>query len=873
MCVGRRGVIPNFLICFDSNMASTSKMTLPSFKSVATTDVFDSRPSSLHPPTPTNESFSNRGPLAEDSPRSGSNTNTPLMLKSSIQVCVRVRPLSNGAVSAPSSESAISATGPGFIRDAGAKESISSNLPEPSKGNGGEPGVHGRLGGRRRETRLQAPVATSSPYPLPPAHNPLTGRTSKIRPISLRRPPSQPMPKRPSSSSILGPESTLDSEEKTTEKAPESSWIVESNTLRQAGENGARRVPYTLDRVFGPNSRTSDLYVDSIRPVVLSAVQGYHGSVLAYGQTGSGKTHTMTGVPSEQGVVPLAVHDVFSEVGALSQSDHRQYTIKVSYLEIYNEHVNDLLSPESTTTQDLGATANPGNSSVKIMESRSRGVFVHGAREEIVSTPSHAFSLLAVGDARRQSGATEMNQRSSRSHAVFRLLIESKQSHGTGKSTRVSSLSLVDLAGSECAKSTNSTGGRLREGQHINRSLMTLAQVVWKLAEISDKGTTSGGHIPYRDSKLTRLLQPSLGGNARVCVICTISPSLQNVDQSHDTLKFAARAKRIKQEAKIVEVIDEKTQIKKYKRQIEELKRQLAASRAKQKSIEERDLELSPALSGPIIPLSPPSHAQANTRIGDEEAQNLLAAVRDLEKVASSFKPSESTRKHFLDDDDDFDDDYSTNSYDDDLRSTVSSLTSPTQIEAYRESPSLDVREAKVASNNERRFERAVGDLRGAVETMLRKRGGVASSVTMTPSTAPESESTLHKNPSFRQDDEVLKLRAQLQRQETKTTLRQADTSFLQGQLEKKESILKDVSAILDEVEKRQQELEAENRRMKEELTMVSATIGPCCAGRCVFLSQYDATNPNSPPSVASSQKTEHKRTSSKTRERSHVKY
>lgn len=838
-------------------------------------------PASL-PSTPTfgSNPLIPRSPIMpEGSPKSlpaGLRKESTATMKSSIQVCVRVRPLSNSGAGANSiSGSTGSVAGTSIADgDAGTKELISGHSPsvatESPRSDAGDSGAPSRVGGRRRETRLLPPAPASSHCPLPTAPN--SNRTGRVRPNPLRRASSQLMLKRPFALNVNTSESSIASEEKTAEKGTVSSWIVDSNTLRQATENGTRRTSYTLDRIFGPNSRTAELYVDSIRPVVLSAVQGYHGSVLAYGQTGSGKTHTMTGVPSEQGVVPLAVHDVFSEVETRSESDQCEYVIKVSYLEIYNEHINDLLAPESSTSLD---NVNSAKSPVKIMESRTRGVFVHGAKEEVVANPDRAFALLAKGDARRRSGATEMNERSSRSHAVFRLLIESKRSNGTGKSIRTSSLSLVDLAGSECAKATGSTGGRLREGQHINRSLMTLAQVVYKLAELSDKGLTPGGqHIPYRDSKLTRLLQPSLGGNARVCIICTISPSSRNVDQSHETLKFASRAKRIKQEAKIEEVLDEKTQIKKYKLEIEELKRQLAESRAAQKSTEEKGLALSPALSGPVIPLSPTSNTHENARIDDAEAQNLIAAVRDLEKVASSFKPSESTRKQMLDDDEDFDDECSANSYDDDLRSTVSSLTSPSHVDAYRESPSVDGIEAKTSPNNERRFEQAVGDLKGAVETMLKKRGTATSSPTMTPSTAPESESAHSQIPPFRQDDEVRKLRAQLQRQETRTTLRQADTSFLQGQLEKKNSILKDVSGILDEVEKRQRELEVENFKLKQELARAAAAMGPCCASRCSFLSQYDATNPNSPPSVASSSQKMNKesnRRPSGIKERSHI--
>ena len=326
----------------------------------------------------------------------------------------------------------------------------------------------------------------------------------------------------------------------------------------------------------------------------MSSLEGYHGSVFAYGQTSTGKTHTMQGTADAPGVVPLAVHDVFRNIKQ-NTCRNREFLLRVSYMEIYNEQINDLLHPGSNSV----------SGGIRIFESKTDGVVIRGLKEEVVVTPEQVFALIAAGEAQRHVGATSLNEHSSRSHTIFRLLIESRNTAGTSRQmarkkgskqavdpVRVSSLSLVDLAGSESAKLTGATGQRKTEGHYINKSLTTLGHVIWKLSEISRTGTQE--HIPYRDSKLTRLLQPSLSGNAQVSIICTISPSFKHIEESHNTLKFASRAKRIKQEASITEVIDEQTLLQQYREEIESLKKRLQELQEQQKSKdveEEEDVE------------------------------------------------------------------------------------------------------------------------------------------------------------------------------------------------------------------------------------------------------------------------------------------
>jgi centromeric protein E len=251
----------------------------------------------------------------------------------------------------------------------------------------------------------------------------------------------------------------------------------------------------------------------------------------------------MTGTTTAPGILPLAVQDCFDYVSSGQKDELREYLLRISYLEIYNEQIIDLLSDTPTA--------------VRIFESPKEGVVVRGLREEVVTSPHDVHHWIAQGELKRQVGSTNMNKHSSRSHAIFRLWIESKCPDG---GVRVSSLSLVDLAGSESVRLTGSTGDRQKEGQYINKSLTTLGQVVFKLSELQRRhDDTTKAHIPYRDSKLTRLLQPSLSGNAQIVLISCISPQVSHLQESHNTLKFAVRAKRIQQYATVSEVADEKT--------------------------------------------------------------------------------------------------------------------------------------------------------------------------------------------------------------------------------------------------------------------------------------------------------------------------
>ncbi|TYH76831.1 hypothetical protein ES332_D04G114200v1 [Gossypium tomentosum] len=330
----------------------------------------------------------------------------------------------------------------------------------------------------------------------------------------------------------------------------EIAWYADGETIVRNEHNPS--IAYAYDRVFGPTTTTRHVYDVAAPHVVSGAMEGINGTIFAYGVTSSGKTHTMHGDQRSPGIIPLAVKDAFS---IIQETPNREFLLRVSYLEIYNEVVNDLL--------------NPAGQNLRIRED-AQGTFVEGVKEEVVLSPAHALSLIAAGEEHRHVGSTNFNLLSSRSHTIFTLTIESSScgESSEGEAVNLSQLNLIDLAGSESSKA-ETTGVRRKEGSYINKSLLTLGTVISKLTD----GRAT--HIPYRDSKLTRLLQSSLSGHGRVSLICTVTPSSSNTEETHNTLKFAHRAKHIEIQAAQNKIIDEKSLIKKYQNEIRSLKEEL----------------------------------------------------------------------------------------------------------------------------------------------------------------------------------------------------------------------------------------------------------------------------------------------------------
>jgi len=257
---------------------------------------------------------------------------------------------------------------------------------------------------------------------------------------------------------------------------------------------------------------------------------GYNATVFAYGATGAGKTYTMLGTEEQPGLMMLSIEELFRQIE--EQSDERDYKLRVSYIEVYNEVLKDLL--------------NGKNDSLDLREDNVKGVCVAGVMEIMTTNTAEIMDHIRVGNRNRTKEFTQANDASSRSHAVLQITVEHKEkAHGINAEINVAKLSLIDLAGSERAANTKNSGLRLQEGANINRSLLSLGNCINALCEQA-KGGSKQSHIPYRDSKLTRLLKDSLGGNCRTVMIANISPAFPAYEDTLNTLKYADRAKQIK---------------------------------------------------------------------------------------------------------------------------------------------------------------------------------------------------------------------------------------------------------------------------------------------------------------------------------------
>ncbi len=304
--------------------------------------------------------------------------------------------------------------------------------------------------------------------------------------------------------------------------------------------------PSIADNVFSTSDRNERVYDACAKRLVRRVMEGYNGTVFAYGMTGTGKTFSMQGTATSLGVIPLAIADIFSYI---RQVAHLEFLLRVSYLEIYNEKIHDLLSGPTGTGP--GAAQ---QEEIKLREDSTRGVYASPLKEEVVQSPTQLLRVIAKGDHARRTSSTQYNARSSRSHAVVQIVVESRERVDGGENlpenkraalqpggVRVSTLSLIDLAGSERAAENKE---RRTEGSHINKSLLTLGTVI---ARLSGSKEADNKHLPYRDSKLTRLLQPALSGNSLVSILCTIQCNTGTGSsvsgETLNTLKFAARAK------------------------------------------------------------------------------------------------------------------------------------------------------------------------------------------------------------------------------------------------------------------------------------------------------------------------------------------
>ncbi|KAG9457620.1 hypothetical protein H6P81_002128 [Aristolochia fimbriata] len=300
---------------------------------------------------------------------------------------------------------------------------------------------------------------------------------------------------------------------------------------------------YAFDKVFSPACLTEKVYEEGVKDVALSALTGINATIFAYGQTSSGKTYTM------RGITKSAISDIYKHI---ANNPERDFIIKICAMEIYNETVMDLLNPET------GA--------LRLLDDPEKGTVVDKLVEEIPKDCQELQHFINICEAQRQVGETILNDASSRSHQILRLTVESSvRENMECVKSYIATLNFVDLAGSERASQTLSSGTRLKEGSHINRSLLTLTTVIRKLSG------GRRGHIPYRDSKLTRILQTSLGGNARTAIICTMSPALSHAEQSRNTLLFAGSAKEVTNKARVNMVVSERQLVKHLQKEVARL--------------------------------------------------------------------------------------------------------------------------------------------------------------------------------------------------------------------------------------------------------------------------------------------------------------
>ena len=317
---------------------------------------------------------------------------------------------------------------------------------------------------------------------------------------------------------------------------------------------------FSFDKVYSPNSITQNIYKDMCKDVTKSVLNGFNCSIFMYGQTTSGKTFTMLGSPNSPGILPCSLRDVFRYIEN-NENENISFNVYCSYIEIYNENIHDLLTDANY---------------LKLIDDNKYGVVVSGAKRVKINNFNDGIGIKDFGEENRKYRETLINEYSSRSHSIFQIFIESNEIKKENddnldySKNKYSCLNLIDLAGSERINEYENKNDGTGETGYINKSLFVLANVINKLAE-----NKKNNHIPYRDSKLTRLLSQALGGNSMTTIICTVSPASVNYYQTLSTLRFAMRAKNVKLKPNVNEFLDEKGKIEYYKNEVKRLKNEL----------------------------------------------------------------------------------------------------------------------------------------------------------------------------------------------------------------------------------------------------------------------------------------------------------
>ncbi|KAI6238206.1 Kinesin-like protein [Aphelenchoides fujianensis] len=382
---------------------------------------------------------------------------------------------------------------------------------------------------------------------------------------------------------------------------------------------------FTFDSVYGPDSKQMDLYYESFRDLVDSVLNGFNGTIFAYGQTGSGKTHTMEGKhddPELRGVIPNAIEHIFQHIAA--STSQQQYLVRASYLEIYQDEVRDLMNRDPKKRLEL-------------KERPDTGVYVKDLTSFVTKSIQEIKHVMTVGNANRSVGQTNMNEHSSRSHAIFIITIECSEPGPDGENhIRVGRLNLVDLAGSERQSKTGAQGERFKESTKINLSLSALGNVISALV---DGG--KGSYVPYRDSKLTRLLQDSLGGNSKTVMVANVGPASFNIDETLGTLRYANRAKNIKNKPRINE--DPKDALlREFQTTIADLKQKLEKRMTSSRKRRRHDPELAIREQQRKLDAER-EELLKNNEIISEEKQRMLAALEERAEQLAQEREAKSS--------------------------------------------------------------------------------------------------------------------------------------------------------------------------------------------------------------------------------------
>lgn len=381
-----------------------------------------------------------------------------------------------------------------------------------------------------------------------------------------------------------------------------------NNQISVINQETKEEKTFQFDYVYPPGTTQRQVYDETAYPLVESVFEGYNGTIFAYGQTGCGKTFTMMGDPTKEdlrGIIPNAFAHIFAYIN--NEGTAKKFLVRCSFIEIYNEEIRDLLGKDSTKK-------------LEVREDPKTGIFVRDLNQMQVKCAAEIENCLNLGNKNRHVGETTMNQESSRSHCIFTVYVEIGENMEDNKNKKIKAgkLNLVDLAGSERQKKTGATGSRLEEAKKINLSLTALSNVINALAE-------GKSHVPYRDSKLTRLLQDSLGGNTKTVMIAAVSPSSFNFDETLGTLRYAARANSIKNIPKVNE--DPKDALlRQYEEQIKKLKEQL---------------ELGPS-GAPIRYLNDnadgglPKHIENERQVLNDERLRIENALKEKEQILAN---------------------------------------------------------------------------------------------------------------------------------------------------------------------------------------------------------------------------------------------